>query len=180
MSGGPSCTRPYPGFLLGTWFWPLATSTLISSRTRPIPPDQPEFQKLLDTFSLQALNTFGRAGQQAQTFLPAVGAGGTQIDFALARRSAADGLARCTRPTWLPFVETSGLRHLPLVGSLPQPKPPRSKHVRSGAAKNAVTLSSVRQAIRLDPDLATCFCSSARLALAEATPDRVSDILLQT
>ena len=90
------------------------------ARLSRMPPDQPVFQQLLQNFFLQALNTFGRAGQQAQTFLPAVGARGTQIDFALARRSAADGPARCTRPTWLPFVETSGLRHLPLVGSLPQ------------------------------------------------------------
>eukprot|EP00439_Symbiodinium_sp_Y106_P047847 s2604_g6.t1 len=146
------------------------------ARLSRIPPDQPKFQQLLQTFSLQALKTFGRADQQAQTFLPAVGARGTQIDFALARRSAADGPARCTRPTWLPFVETSGLRHLPLVGSLPQPKPPRGRTVRSAATRNA----SVRQAIRLDPELAARFCASARLALVEATPATVSDILLRT
>ena len=64
------------------------------ARLSRMPPDQPEFQQLLHTFSLQALNTFGRAGLPAQTFLPAVGERGTQIDFALARRSLADGPAR--------------------------------------------------------------------------------------
>ena len=48
------------------------------------------------------------------------------------------------------------------------------------AAGNAVTLSSVRQAIRLDPELAARFCASARLALVEATPATISDILLRT
>ena len=66
-----------------------------------MPPDQPEFQQLLHTFSLQALNTFGRAGLPAQTFLPAIGERGTQIDFALARHSLADGPARCNYQTHL-------------------------------------------------------------------------------
>ena len=150
------------------------------ARLSRMPPDQPEFQQLLRTFSLQALNTFGRAGLPAQTFLPAVGERGTQIDFALARHSLADGPARCTRPTWLPFVETSGLRHLPVIGSLPLPKPPKNRSVPSRATERPISLSSVRQALRLDPELAARFCASARQALAAATPATVSDILLRT
>ncbi|CAE7774303.1 Pol [Symbiodinium sp. CCMP2592] len=90
-----------------------------------------EFQQLTRTFSLQALNTFGRAGTPAQTFLPTTGGRGTQIDFALTRQTTADGIARRTSPVWLPFIESTGLRHLPLLGSILRPAlPVRARQAR--------------------------------------------------
>ena len=45
------------------------------------------------------------------------------------------------------------------------------------AAGKPISLSSVRQALRLDPELAARFCASARQALTAAAPDTVSDLV---
>ncbi|CAE7434886.1 Dcun1d2, partial [Symbiodinium sp. CCMP2456] len=69
-------------------------------------PDQELLQNLLRTFSLQALNTWRGAGRRAETFFPANGGRGTQIDFAITRQRSSDAIARLAQATWLPFVET--------------------------------------------------------------------------
>ena len=137
------------------------------------PPDQHEFQQLLKTFSLCALNCWRRAGTQAQTFLPATGQRGTQIDFILTRLSQADGLARTCAPTWLPFVEDSGMRHLPLLGSIPMPSLPK----RSRNTSPQLSLASVRQTLRTHPDLALAYATKAAQFLKDSTPDTISSKL---
>ena len=121
----------------------------VRTRLSKQPPDQHEFQQLLTTFSLCALNCWRRAGTQAQTFLPATGQRGTQIDFILTRLPQADGQARTCAPTWLPFVEDTGMRHLPLIGSIPAPSLPKPHSKTS----RQISLSSVRQTLRTHPDL---------------------------
>ena len=145
----------------------------VRTRLSKQPPDQHEFQQLLKTFSLCALNCWRRAGTQAQTFLPATGLRGTQIDFVLTRLSQADGPARTCAPTWLPFVEDSGMRHLPLLGSVPMPSLPKRRQTTSPQ----LSLASVRQALRTSPDLALAYATKAAQLLKDSTPDVISDKL---
>ena len=70
--------------------------TGVRTRLSKQPPDQNDLQQLRRTFSLCALNCWRRAGTQAQAFIP-------QLDFVLTRLHHADGQARMTAPTWLPF-----------------------------------------------------------------------------
>ena len=147
----------------------------VRTRLSKQPPDQHEFQQLLTTFSLCALNCWRRAGTQAQTFLPATGHRGTRIDFILTRLPQADGQARTCAPTWLPFVEDTGMRHLPLLGSIPAPSLPKQRHKTA----RQVSLSSVRQALRIYPDLAPTYTSKATQLLRHSTPDTISDKLLE-
>ena len=145
----------------------------VRTRLSKQPPDQHEFQQLLKTFSLCALNCWRRAGTQAQTFLPATGHRGTQIDFVLTRLPQADGLARTCAPTWLPFVEDTGMRHLPLLGSIPMPSLPKQCQKTS----QQISLASVRQTLRIHPDLAPVYASKAAQLLKDSTPDTISDKL---
>ena len=145
----------------------------VRTRLSKQPPDQHEFQQLLKTFSLCALNCWRRAGTQAQTFLPATGLRGTQIDFILTRLSQADGPARTCAPTWLPFVEDSGMRHLPLLGSIPMPSLPK----RSQTTSPQLSLASVRQALRTCPDLALSYATKAAQLLKDSTPATISNRL---
>ena len=137
-------------------------------------PDRDLFQNLLRTFSLQALNTWRGAGRRAETFIPANGGRGTQIDFAITRQRSSDPIARLAQATWLPFVETSGLRHLPLCGSLSMPRVPKLPR-----KPQAMSLATVRRALRIDPALADLFTSHARSALATASVDNLSALLAQ-
>ena len=145
----------------------------VRTRLSKQPPDQHEFQQLLKTFSLCALNCWRRAGTQAQTFLPATGLRGTQIDFVLTRLSQVDGPARTCAPTWLPFVEDSGMRHLPLLGSVPMLSLPK----RSRTPSPHLSLASVRQALRTCPDLALSYATKAAQLLKDSTPATISNKL---
>ena len=145
----------------------------VRTRLSKQPPDQHEFQQLLKTFSLCALNCWRRAGTQAQTFLPATGLRGTQIDFVLTRLSQADGPARTCAPTWLPFVEDSGMRHLPLLGSIPMPSLPK----RTQTTSPKLSLASVRQTLRTHPDLALAYATKATQLLKDSSPNMISSKL---
>ena len=145
----------------------------VRTRLSKQPPDQHEFQQLVKTFSLCALNCWRRAGTQAQTFLPATGQRGTQIDFILTRLPQADGLARTCAPTWLPFVDDSGMRHLPLLGSVPMPSLPKLSQNTSPQ----LSLASVRQTLRTHPDLALAYATKAAQFLKDSTPDTISSKL---
>ena len=90
-------------------------------------PDTSMAQDLLKTFDLTVLNSWGTSGRQACTYIPATVTGHSQIDFAIMRRSSTDQLARCVAPVTLPFVPTTGMRHLPLLGSIPLPRRPTAR-----------------------------------------------------
>ena len=93
---------------------------------------------LLDNFQLVALNTWSYQGKRASTYLPATDKGHSQIDFALLNLAQCDQQARQTRPRLLPFVPCTGMRHLPLLGSLRQPVLPKQQRPRSGLSQRTV------------------------------------------
>ena len=81
-------------------------------------------QDIIRTHDLIALNTWGPQGKRSCTFLPAGPSGHSQIDFAIARRGQADPVSRTVAPKTVPFVPVTGMRHLPLLGSVPFPTRP--------------------------------------------------------
>ena len=84
---------------------------------RPLHSDQSTMQHLLEAEQLTALNTWGKSGNRALSFLHAR-TGGTLIDFALCRLSEADGVAKQAHMPLLPFVPPTGMRHKPVCGSI--------------------------------------------------------------
>ena len=88
-------------------------------------PDSPALQDLLRQHQLVVLNSWGKRGRAACTFLSAGEAGHSQIDFAIARQHLLDPTSKQVGPQPLPFVPVEGLRHLPLAGSIVYPTVPR-------------------------------------------------------
>ena len=84
---------------------------------RPLHSDQSAVQHLLEAEQLTALNTWGKSGNRALSFLNAR-TGGTLIDFALCRLSEADGAAKQAHMPLLPFVPPTGMRRKPVCGSI--------------------------------------------------------------
>ena len=137
------------------------------------PPDQHEFQQLLKTFSLCALNCWRRAGTQAQTFLPATGHRGTRIDFVLTRTASSGWssphlcsyLAPLCRGLWRATLTS------PRVHPYAQSAETESEHL------SADLLASVRQTLRTHPDLAPAYTMKAAQLLKDSTPDTISSKL---
>ena len=121
-------------------------------------PDTPFAQDLLRSLDMVVLNSWGPAGARACTYLPAGVSGRSQIDFAIMRRREADAQARCTVPQLLPFVPHTGMRHLPLVGTIPMPQRPENR-----ACRNPINRRRVQELCRTHTDLA----DSYRIAAAE-------------
>ena len=111
-------------------------------------------QELLRQQQLVALNTWRKAGPTSCTFLSASTGtqGSSQIDFALARHAHSDSLARQAKPMDLPFVPTQGLRHRPILGTIPYPRPPHGK-----PQKPVLTMKRVRDACLRLPALLPTF-----------------------
>ena len=105
--------------------------------------DQPRLQQLLTQFNLVALNTWGRRKHcHTYQFEHTTSVHRTQIDFILCRAHHADPLAKSARPIRAPFVPDRGMRHFPLLTTLPSPVEPRqSKPKRTTLTAKVVALS---------------------------------------
>ena len=126
-------------------------------------PDAPTAQDIFRSLDLTVLNSWGPMGLRACTYIPAGPTGHSQIDFAVMRRCAADPLARCAAPQLLPFVPTTGVRHLPLVGSVPCPAWPAPL-----PRSPVIHRRQVQDLCRLQPDLPERFQTELeRLTAAE-------------
>ena len=109
--------------------------------------DQSEFQLLVQSFGITAINTWGRAGPSAGTYLH-FQQHLTQIDFILTRLPFRPAEMR-TRPLrHSPLVHPTGLRHIPLSGYVPAGRAPNQTQVSKSLTAKVVTRSLDR-----DPDL---------------------------
>ena len=135
--------------------------------------DSSMLQDLIRNQDLLALNTWGLRGKRACTFLPAGQTGHSQIDFAFARRTQADPLSRCTKPHVLPFVPATGMRHLPLIGSIPGPTRPRHRHQPPILQRHKVQHTCAEH-----PEVAEGF-RLAMQSLFEASPDLPTNALFK-
>eukprot|EP00439_Symbiodinium_sp_Y106_P002063 s9624_g1.t1 len=116
--------------------------------------DQQRLQQLLLQHNLIALNTWGRRKYcHTYQFETAGSVHRTQIDFLLFRAQHSDALAKSARTIQAPFVPPTGMRHLPLLVSLPKPVAPRTGP--SGGTR--VTAREVASSLRQDPALSTRF-----------------------
>ena len=119
-------------------------------------PDTPLAQDLLRSLDLVVLNSWGVAGARACTYLPAGASGRSQIDFAIMRRREADAPARCAAPQLLPFVPHTGMRHLPLLGTIPMPQRPETR-----ACRNPINRRRVQELCRTHAELPDSFQRAA-------------------
>ena len=128
----------------------------ISPHRKQHASDRHIFQDLLRNLGLTALNTWSKGGRRACTHYPASQTGHSQIDYAVARINKVDQVARQVRPHALPFVPTTGMRHLPLYGSLPKPSVPRGHRNQRSLRRWQVV-----EAYRRSPELLPVFQQNA-------------------
>ena len=137
-------------------------------------PDTPIAQDMLRSLDLVVLNSWGPVGLRACTFVPASKRGHSQIDFAIMRKPEADALARCTAPKLLPFVPRTGMRHLPLLGSIPMPRKPITK-----AGPNPISRRKVQELCRIHPQLPDTFQLAVANIHASAPALAATELLTQ-
>ena len=109
-------------------------------------PDQNVFQGVIQNANLLAMNSWGRKGPAAGTFLQHSG-GCVQLDFMLTRLPAPHPAYRAKPVPSAPIIHPSGFRHVPVVGILPAPARPKPK---PGAAQ--LTAHNARRQLKDDPD----------------------------
>ena len=126
--------------------------------------DQPDFQRLVVSLGLVALNTWGRAGKPAGTFLHAQHS--VQLDYLFTRLPCHQQSRRTTVMRTAPIVHPTGMRHVPVCGYIPKPTVPctqKPQHVRP---------QDVSHALRQQPALAAQFQHTVSQLLAtEDTED---------
>ena len=105
---------------------------------------------MVKTHDLCLLNTWGKQGPQARTYIPASGRGGSQIDFIALRQVHMQPWCKAVKPTTLPFANVHGMRHVALTGQLPRPSPPRKAHVQNSAM---LTLRKAQSVMSQDPHI---------------------------
>ena len=106
---------------------PFVGPSVLADPTKVKQKDQHRLQQLISMHNLVALNTWGRC-KHSHTYqfdAPNI-TRRTQIDFLLFRAQQTDGLAKSARAITAPFVPTNGMRHHPLLASLPLPAAPRT------------------------------------------------------
>ena len=129
-------------------------------------------QDIPRTHDLVALNTWGPQGRRSCTFLPAGQSGHSQIDFAVTRRQA-DPESRRTAPKPLPFVPATGMRHLPLLGSVPLPSRPQNSRATPKLQRH-----KVQQICEQHPEVEQAFHAEIQKEIL-AQPQAHSDRLFQ-
>ena len=121
-------------------------------------PDQKEFQNLVIAAGLIALNTWGRSGQRAATFLMPKGQG-VQIDFLLTRLPCSNVSRKATAWHHASIVHPTGFRHVPLGCSMPFP----SKPVRK--SEPALSAQKVKEVLLRNPALTDHYQQAAAVSL---------------
>ena len=112
----------------------------IASHKALRPPDQEALMDILQNQGLVVLNSWGKQGSQACTFLQHQ-QGGSQIDFMISRLACPLATCRSTTLRTALVVHPTGLRHIPLCAriSLPQrPSTRRPTHPLHAAAVDRV------------------------------------------
>ena len=121
--------------------------------------DQPEFQQLVVSNGLIAMNTWGRSGQHSGTYLGANHS--VQIDYLLTRLPSSEASRRARALRQAPIAHPTGLRHVPVTGYIPRPTAPRSQ-----PNMNLRPLD-VHNMLRKHPDLAQTYQLQVTVALEQ-------------
>ena len=110
-------------------------------------PDQADFQSLIVSAGLNALNTWGRSGNKAGTFVMHTGTK-VQIDFMFSRLPCEPRLLAAATVPEAPVIHPTGFRHIPVMGFLRKPAAPRESRTSP-----KVQPRQIQQALTLDPGL---------------------------
>ena len=135
-------------------------------------PDSAALQDMLRQYHLIALNTWSCSGPRACTFLSAGDSARSQIDFILSRQNNLDPLSRYVVPRHLPFVPTTGMRHLPLLGSVRYPKTPRTR-----PPQHAVSCRKVQNLCQQHPEMLDTFHQELATLHAVSPHSPVNELL---
>ena len=151
------------------------------------PQDTAEFAQIVSDFDLCALNTWGKAGIHARTYIPysldASKPCGTQIDFVCTRRSQADPESKKahTLPTF-PLLSGAYFQHLPAQCVLKWPSKPKksASAIEIQRARFAPTAIQVEHAFQQNTGLQAELQHAVRqelLVLGPGCPDQVNQAL---
>ena len=121
-------------------------------------PDQSTFQQLITSKGLIAMNTWGKAGSRAGTFLQ-LQQHSVQIDYLFTRLPCHAHSMRAKALHTAPVVHPTGLRHVPVQGCLKHHDKPRQPF------KAVLKPHHIQQTTRDHPDLAHKFESRVMSAL---------------
>ena len=124
--------------------------TGIAHHTSLVHKDQATLQRIVADYSLTALNTWGKAGPSAQTFLRPPHHG-VQIDFILGRLPGTPQARTAHAVPEAPVVHPTGMRHVPVMATVTLPKLPQTH--RSSTWKP----QEVKQDLHRNPDLIQIF-----------------------
>ena len=114
-------------------------------------PDQSDFQNLVVSLGLNALNTWGRHGNKAGTFIMHSGSK-VQIDYMLSRLPCEPDLLTAATVPEAPVIHPTGFRHIPVLGFLRRPVVPKHRQ-----AQHKLQPRQIQQELARDPGLASRF-----------------------
>ena len=143
----------------------LVRAAVSLDRGVPTQKDYGRLQSLLRDHSLAAVSSYGRTAAAA-TYLSGSGPKTikTRIDFILCRAHQSDRLTKTARPLGhVPFVPTTGNRHLPLYATMPWPH--RRLLPRSAPGRRKWTLTAINTALRQCPELSQKYSHVAECRL---------------
>ena len=121
-------------------------------------PDQRDFQNLVISSGLIALNTWGRGGPRAATYLMPQGQG-VQIDYMLTRLPCAGVSRRAASLHDAQIIHPTGCRHVPVACSIPPPCKPKARPVPT------LTARKVQEVISQHPHVVSEFSRAAAISL---------------
>ncbi|CAE7659293.1 unnamed protein product [Symbiodinium necroappetens] len=131
----------------------LVRAAVRLDRSAPTQKDHGRLQSLLRDHSLAAVSSFGRTAAAA-TYLSGSGPKTikTRIDFILCRAHQSDRITKTARPLQhVPFVPTTGNRHLPLTATMPWPH--RRLLPRNTPGPKKWTLTAINTVLGQCPEL---------------------------
>ncbi|CAE6939124.1 unnamed protein product, partial [Symbiodinium sp. CCMP2592] len=153
----------------------------VKPRSQPLPDPAPDLDDLINVLrngDLQVLNSFGKEGMAASTYINAshTPMQGSQIDFVVMRREQADDRSmRVQIMRDFPLLPIEGMWHFPLRVTVPRPIAPRSKPQDSRLTPDKASACLARE-----PEKAQHFQQMVNEMLQQApTVDCINTVLLQ-
>ena len=123
-------------------------------------PDQREFQNLVASTGLIAVNTWGRSGPKAATFLMPNG-NGVQIDYMLTRLPCSSMSRKAASMHDAQIIHPTGFRHVPVACSIVPPSKPKTR------TASTLTAHKVKEVLSQHPEVALEFNSAAAHSLQQ-------------
>ena len=142
----------------------------VAHHTATTHSDQAMLQRIVTDCGLTALNTWGKAGRPARTFLKPPDYG-VQIDFVLTRLPGTPLARTAHAEPEAPVVHPTGMRHVPVLASVALPSVPSKRQSQHWKARE------IQRDINQNPQLVQAF--QQRVATQIGTAPTLNDCLEQ-